>query len=384
MTAGDLGCQDHGEVDEEVGATLGLLMDDALTLSGLTRHYGDVRAVDGVDLTVRQGERFALLGPSGSGKTTILRLVAGFEQADAGSVALRGTVVDGQPPESRNIGVVFQDYALFPHRTVAQNIEFGLRMRKVDRGRRRERVDEMLTLVGLTREAARKPDQLSGGQRQRVALARALAPEPSLLLLDEPLANLDRRLRESLRDELVSITDAVGITSVLVTHDQEEALSFADRIGVLRDGRLAQVGAPAEVWRAPVDTFVATFLGDMNLLPLAAPVNADGTLRVRGLDGPLQLDGAHPDGSDPVACLRPEALRVIADPAGRGRIRSIFYAGGSVTFAVDVDDLRIKIRLQQPDGVPTLTEGDTVRILPAVDHVRLLSTGAPVPTPSAA
>lgn len=354
-------------------------MEPALTLIDLHRHYGDVRAVDGVTVRVQAGERFVLLGPSGSGKTTILRLIAGFDAPTGGSVVLDGQSVDGLPPERRNVGVVFQDYALFPHRTVAQNIEFGLRMRKVDKAVRRQRVAELLDLVGLTREAGRTPNQLSGGQQQRVALARALAPSPALLLLDEPLANLDRRLRESLRHELLRITDAVDITSVLVTHDQEEALSFADRIAVLRDGQVAQIGTPAEVWRAPADTFVATFLGDMNLLPVQAI--AGGEVQVSGIDGVLQVEGGPTSNGAAadrqssralVACLRPEALTAVADPAGAGTVRSVFYAGGSATMTVDVDGTPITVRAQQPDGRPIATTGDSVRIQPAVDHVRLL------------
>ena len=343
-------------------------MSDALELRGLHRRYGDVRAVDGVDLAVADGERFALLGPSGSGKTTILRLVAGFERPDEGRVVLAGQDVAGLPPERRNVGVVFQDYALFPHRTVTQNIAFGLRMRKVDRETRRARVAELLELVGLTREADRRPDQLSGGQRQRVALARALAPNPSLLLLDEPLANLDRRLRESLRDELVTITDAVGITTVLVTHDQEEALSFADRIGVLSDGRLVQVGTPAEVWRSPVSTVVATFLGDMNLLPARV---VDGGVLVAGLPTPVAVRGGVPDGGV-LACVRPEALDVLADPNGPGTVVAVAYAGGSTTHRVDVDGTRLTVRTAQPDGLPALSVGARVAVRVLVDAVRLL------------
>lgn len=360
-------------------------MDPALTLTDLRRHYGDVRAVEGVSLSVAVGERFALLGPSGSGKTTVLRLIAGFDAPSGGSVSLHGQVVDGQPPERRNVGVVFQDYALFPHRSVAQNIEFGLRMRSLDRRTRRARVAEMLSLVGLTPEAGRRPRQLSGGQQQRVALARALAPSPRLLLLDEPLANLDRRLRESLRRELVAITGAVGVTSVLVTHDQEEALGFADRVGVLRDGRIAQTGTPAEVWRAPVDAFVATFLGDMNLLPVQACV--DGRVRVAGVDGLLATEGLpctaagppSPGDATVVACLRPEALTVVVDPGGPGRVREVAYAGGSATVTVDIGDHVVAVKVPQPDGTPVAATGDAVWIRPAVSRVRLLDangTGA--------
>ena len=343
-------------------------MSDALELHGLHRRYGDVRAVDGVDLAVADGERFALLGPSGSGKTTILRLVAGFEWPDEGRVVLAGQDVAGLPPERRNVGVVFQDYALFPHRTVTQNIEFGLRMRKVDRPARRARVAELLDLVGLTREAARRPDQLSGGQRQRVALARALAPSPSLLLLDEPLANLDRRLRENLRDELVAITDAVGITTVLVTHDQEEALSFADRIGVLSEGRLVQVGTPSDVWRNPVSTVVATFLGDMNLLPARV---VDGGVVVAGLPRAVAVHGGVPADTALVA-VRPEALDVVAGPVGHRTVVSVAYAGGSTAYRVDVDGVRLVVRAAQPDGLPSLAVGDRVVIRVLADAVRLL------------
>ena len=264
--------------------------------------------------------------------------------------------------------MVFQDYALFPHRTVTQNIEFGLRMRKVDRPARRARVAELLDLVGLTREAARRPDQLSGGQRQRVALALALAPSPSLLLLDEPLANLDRRLRENLRDELVAITDAVGITTVLVTHDQEEALSFADRIGVLSEGRLVQVGTPTDVWRNPVSTVVATFLGDMNLLPARV---VDGGVVVAGLPGAVAVHGGVPaDGS--LACVRPEALDVVARPDGPGTVVAVAYAGGSTAYRVDVDGVRLVVRAAQPDGLPSLAVGDRVAVRVLADAVRLL------------
>ncbi|MEE8600191.1 ABC transporter ATP-binding protein [Euzebya tangerina] len=359
------------------------MSDVALELEGLVRHYGDVRAVDGVHLTVSAGERFSLLGPSGSGKTTILRLVAGFEAPDAGSVSLAREAVDHLPPEKRNVGVVFQDYALFPHRTVRQNIGFGLRMRKVAKIERRERVDELLELVGLQREADRKPHQLSGGQRQRVALARALAPSPGLLLLDEPLANLDRRLRESLREELVRITSAVGITSVLVTHDQEEALSFANRVGVLREGRLVQVGTPVELWQRPVDAFVATFLGDMNLLPVEATEN--GRVSVSGIAGALDrlpgdatesrseggvTGGGTAGPADAVACLRPEALRL--EPSGEATVRSVFYAGGTATYSVEAAGRRITVREQQPDGQARIAEGDAVTVTARVSAVRLL------------
>ncbi len=341
----------------------------ALELVDLQRRYGDVRAVDGVDLAVSVGERFALLGPSGSGKTTILRLVAGFDPPDGGTVRLAGQDVGGLPPEDRNVGVVFQDYALFPHRSVAENIAFGLRMRKVPRAARRDRVAAMLELVDLLAQADRRPDQLSGGQRQRVALARALAPEPTLLLLDEPLANLDRRLRETLRGELLAITEAVGITTVLVTHDQEEALSFADRVGVLDEGRLAQVGTPAEVWRRPDSHVVAGFLGDMNLLPVRGGPGL--SVHLQGLPGPFGVLGARPDGRA-VACVRPEALVATFAPDGPGAVTRVAYTGGAATYWVALEEVTVQVREQRPDGTPGLAVGDRVTVRAAVDQVRLL------------
>jgi ABC-type Fe3+/spermidine/putrescine transport system ATPase subunit len=344
----------------------------ALEVRGLARRYGDVDALAGVDLAVADGERFCLLGPSGSGKTTLLRLVAGFEEPDAGSVSLRGRRVDTLPPERRGIGVVFQDYALFPHRTVAQNIAFGLRMRKVPRAQREERVSEVLDLVRLRAQAQRRPDQLSGGQRQRVALARALAPEPGLLLLDEPLANLDRRLRDELREELARIHAAVGVTIVLVTHDQEEALSLADRVGVMRDGVLEQVGSPVQVWREPATRFVAGFLGEMNLLP-ARPAGA-GRAQVTALAATLDVAGPRPDG-EALACLRPEALRTRPSGGVRGTVERVAYAGGSVTYRVHLrSGERVLVREPLPDGAPAWVTGDELGVEVAEVACRLLTS----------
>jgi len=343
-----------------------------LSLRGVTRSYGKVDALTGVDLDVAGGELFCLLGPSGSGKTTLLRLVAGFEQPDAGDVSIAGEPMATVPPERRRIGVVFQDYALFPHRSVADNVGFGLRMRKAGRVERRARVAEMLALVGLGDVAGRRPATLSGGQRQRVALARALAPGPSLLLLDEPLANLDRRLRESLRQELRRVHERVGVTTVLVTHDQEEALTLADRIGIMRDGGLEQVGSPDQLWRRPASRFVAGFLGEMNLLPAASL--GDGRARVPSLGTELPAAGSGGSGNGLVACVRPEALEL--HPVGTGaagRVESVAYAGGTATYRVVLDGGEaVLVREPLPDGASRWASGHHVGVRALPVPCRLL------------
>ena len=235
-------------------------------LVDLTRRFGDVAAVDSVTVDVARGEFFTLLGPSGSGKTTTLRLIAGFELPDAGRIELAGTDVTGRPPYARDVNTVFQDYALFPHMTVRENVEYGLRIKKVAREQRRTRAEEALAMVRLEDFGARKPGQLSGGQRQRVALARAIVNRPQVLLLDEPLGALDLKLRQEMQVELKRIQGEVGITFVYVTHDQEEALTMSDRLAVFRAGRIEQVGTPAEVYEHPANEFVAGFVGVSNVV----------------------------------------------------------------------------------------------------------------------
>ncbi len=237
-----------------------------IRIAGLTKTYGDVVAVDGIDLEVRAGEFFTMLGPSGSGKTTTLRMIAGFEIPDSGVIELAGEDVSRLPPYDRPVNTVFQDYALFPHMTVQQNVEYGLMVKKVRKGERRERAEQALGMVQLTGYGARKPAQLSGGQRQRVALARAIVNRPKVLLLDEPLGALDLKLRQEMQIELKSIQREVGITFVYVTHDQEEALTMSDRVAVFNHGRIEQVGPPADVYEHPQSEFIAGFVGVSNVL----------------------------------------------------------------------------------------------------------------------
>jgi putative spermidine/putrescine transport system ATP-binding protein len=237
-----------------------------IVLRGLTKRYGDVTAIEGIDLTVARGEFFTFLGPSGSGKTTTLRLIAGFELPDAGEVLLRGTDVANEPPFARDVNTVFQDYALFPHMSVQENVEYGLRVKKVPKPERAERAADALRMVRLEGYGKRKPGQLSGGQRQRVALARAIVNRPAVLLLDEPLGALDLKLRQEMQVELKQIQQEVGITFVYVTHDQEEALTMSDRLAVFDSGRIVQVGAPSEVYEHPASEFVAGFVGISNVL----------------------------------------------------------------------------------------------------------------------
>ncbi|MDQ5822409.1 MAG: ABC transporter ATP-binding protein [Actinomycetota bacterium] len=285
-----------------------------MRLAGVRKTYGEVTAVDGVDLEIARGEFFTLLGPSGSGKTTTLRLIAGFELPDAGRVELRGRDVTRLPPFARNVNTVFQDYALFPHMTVGENVEYGLRIKKVPRAERRRRAEQALDLVRLTGLAARKPAQLSGGQRQRVALARAIVNEPDVLLLDEPLGALDLKLRQEMQIELKRIQSEVGITFVYVTHDQEEALTMSDRMAVFRAGAIEQIGPPAEVYEHPASEFVAGFVGVSNV---------------------LERDGRR-------FTVRPEKIRIVPEDEGgsdgeAGRIRDVVYVGMITRYVVELD-----------------------------------------------
>jgi putrescine transport system ATP-binding protein len=309
-----------------------------LEIIGASKRFGAVAAVDRVSLAVEAGEFFALLGPSGCGKTTLLRLIAGFETPDDGRVVIDGADVTAVPPYARPVNMMFQSYALFPHLDVAANIAFGLRQEGMDRRRRAARVEEMLALVQMTGFGRRRPHELSGGQKQRVALARALAKMPKLLLLDEPLAALDRKLREETRLELTGIQRRIGTTFLVVTHDQEEALGLASRIAVMNRGRLVQIGPPAEIYERPASRFVAGFVGAVNLFEgtLVAGFNALG-LAIADADAPAPLPQPLdlPAGTAVALAVRPEKLRLSRDrPAGfalAATVVSIGYQGGRST-----------------------------------------------------
>jgi putative spermidine/putrescine transport system ATP-binding protein len=297
----------------------------AIRFNQVSRHFGDVKAVDQVDLEVRDGEFFSMLGPSGSGKTTCLRMIAGFDRPTAGHIFLYGQDVSDLPPYERDVNTVFQDYALFPHMNVGDNIAYGLMIRKVSKPERMKRVEEMLELVKLPGYAGRKPSQLSGGQRQRVALARALINHPKVLLLDEPLGALDLKLRQQMQVELKSIQQRVGITFIFVTHDQEEALTMSDRIALFNHGRIEQIGTPAEIYEHPTTAFVAGFVGTSNL------VSGEVAKRITG--------------SDITFSIRPEKIHLgganesaptdsfVTD----GSVRDVIYLGLYTRYLVELD-----------------------------------------------
>ena len=344
-------------------------------MDGLSRHYGPVVALDNLDLTVQAGELIALLGPSGCGKTTTLRLVAGLEDADAGRITVGGKDITHVAANKRDMGMVFQAYSLFPHMTARQNVAFGLRLRRIAAAKRDKRAVEMLELVGLSTQADRYPHQLSGGQQQRVALARALAIEPQVLLLDEPLSALDAKVRAQLRDEIRRIQLEVGTTTLFVTHDQEEALAIADRVGVMKDGRLEQLAPPTDVYSRPATSFVAEFVGLTNRL--AGTVSGQ-TVTVRGRDLPL-VDPATPPGPA-IALVRPEAVTLASDSSGDsgplvGTVIAVTFLGATSRVTVDLGDTTILAQLTTADAAG-LPAGSRVALTIRPDPV-LVSADSP-------
>jgi len=336
----------------------------AVRLDGVYKRFGDVTAVDGVDLDVQKGEFFSMLGPSGSGKTTCLRMIAGFEAPTQGRIVLGGRDVSRLAPYERDVNTVFQDYALFPHMSVGENVEYGLKVKGVTRPERRERVTEALRMVRLEGFDRRKPSQLSGGQRQRVALARALVNQPSVLLLDEPLGALDLKLRQDMQIELKAIQQRVGLTFIYVTHDQEEALTMSDRLAVMNSGRIEQVGTPAEVYERPATSFVAGFVGVSNTLSGEA---------ARAVTGSVDT-----------ITVRPEKIRMLEaseEPAPdeasiTGRVRDVVYLGAHTRFVVDLDSggqlVVLRQNLTQSSMEALEVRGKPVRLAWDRQHSRVI------------
>ncbi|KAA0701313.1 ABC transporter ATP-binding protein [Neorhizobium sp. P12A] len=315
-------------------------MTSAVRFQKVSRHFGQVRAVDGVDLDVAPGEFFAMLGPSGSGKTTCLRLIAGFEQPTSGHIEIFGETAEGVPPYRRNVNTVFQDYALFPHLNILDNVAYGLMVKGVAKEERNRAAEQALELVKLPGYGARKPGQLSGGQRQRVALARALVNKPKVLLLDEPLGALDLKLREQMQEELKSLQRALGITFVFVTHDQGEALSMADRVAVFNNGGIVQQGTPQDIYQRPKTRFVADFVGSSNII-------APETMLALG-------------GERRWASLRPEAIRLASGEGVAATVASASFLGAATRLSVETQGAKLHVTM--PASQPVPETGASVRL----------------------
>jgi ABC-type Fe3+/spermidine/putrescine transport system ATPase subunit len=358
-----------------------------LEVRALTVRYGSTVALDGVDLVVPDGQFVTLLGPSGCGKTTLLRAIAGLVEPSDGEIAIKGRSVNNVPIHRRNIGLVFQNYALFPHKTIFDNVAFGLKYRGIDRHTIAKKVDNALAAVRLPGYAERMPSQLSGGQQQRVALARALVIEPDLLLLDEPLSALDANLREQMRLELKQIQRRFGIASVFVTHDQEEALALSDKVVVMNNARVEQIGTPEDVYRRPASSFVAGFVGQSNILD-GKLVGSSGAYVVAEIEGGLRLkailDGAASPGTPIKVVIKAHSINVVADPSrargsdGENRlagvVEGVSYLGGFTLCVIGTQGLSLKAIITQPDFQPTERQEVALTIPP--DQCRILPTGA--------
>ncbi len=333
---------------------MGHPMATAVEFQNVSRSFGTIKAVDNVDLAIEEGSFFAMLGPSGSGKTTCLRLISGFDQPTSGQIRIFGEASEGVPPNRRSVNTVFQDYALFPHLNVRDNVAYGLMVKGIDKASRHKSAEDMLGLVKLNSFGDRKPGQLSGGQRQRVALARALVNKPRVLLLDEPLGALDLKLREAMQDELKSLQQALGITFVFVTHDQGEALSMADRVAVFNEGRIVQEGTPSDIYDRPINRFVADFVGSSNIL---AP------------DLVARFGGGNVWGS-----LRPESIRLTEKSAiVRGAVTTSRYLGAGTRIGVMVGETEIAALL--PTGTAVPAQGSDVGLTWDQDALHLMGQG---------
>ncbi|WP_095595678.1 ABC transporter ATP-binding protein [Actibacterium pelagium] len=326
-------------------------MTSAVVFKGVSRHFGSVRAVDNVDISIAEGEFFAMLGPSGSGKTTCLRLIAGFEQPTAGEISIFGQSAQGVPPYKRHVNTVFQDYALFPHLNVLDNVAYGLMISGVSKRDRHQAAEEALELVALTGYGARKPSELSGGQRQRVALARALVNKPKVLLLDEPLGALDLKLREQMQEELKALQRKLGITFVFVTHDQGEALSMADRVAVFNEGKIVQVGKPEDIYYRPEVPFVADFVGSSNVIPPHVTEKVTGTRAT--------------------ASVRPEAVK-LGDSGLPATVRATSFLGTSTRVSLELEGVQMVALLAKGQNIPEV--GEHTHVSWGEDDIHLMET----------
>ncbi|MCR8548154.1 ABC transporter ATP-binding protein [Salipiger sp. P9] len=348
-----------------------------VSLKGVSRHYGTFVAVDDVSMDIAPGEFISFLGPSGSGKTTTLMMVAGFEIPDRGAITLDGKDITRLPAHRRELGIIFQNYALFPHMTVAENVAYPLRMRRAGRSAIAERVARMLDLVQLAPFADRYPSQLSGGQQQRVAIARALVFDPPVLLLDEPLGALDKKLRQHLQEEIRFLHRRMGKTMIYVTHDQDEALAMSDRIAVMSAGRVHQLAAPEEIYRHPTDRFVASFMGESNFIRVT---RADGGFR-NAQGQPVPVAAGADTAGDPVVFVRPENIR-IEPPEGAGgpgrldgRIEDLTYVGDSSMLSVGIGSERLSVKVLNRSGSTAWQIGDRCRVFWDPDDALLLPDG---------
>lgn len=337
-----------------------------LNLSHLEKSFGQNHVVKDFDLSVEKGEFISLLGPSGCGKTTVLRMIAGFETPSSGSITIDGQDVTALKPNNRNIGMMFQAYALFPNLTVAENVGFGLKVKGVGRSERDARTKEILAMIGLPDLGGRYPFQLSGGQQQRVALARALAPRPRVLLLDEPLSALDAKVRVSLRNEIRSIQQELGITTIFVTHDQEEALSVSDRIVVMNGGKADQIGTPFEIYNRPATRFAAGFVGTLNVVPGQVVDPAAGLVAFGGQSLRIAAAVGQPTGANVSVALRPEALRLGREDAHEAvysaRVQSVQFMGSTIRIGVQIADQSLSMdAFNRSDRTPPKV-GETIEV----------------------
>jgi spermidine/putrescine transport system ATP-binding protein len=354
-----------------------------IQLEGLVKRFGEVTAVDGIDLEIAGGEFFTMLGPSGCGKTTTLRMIAGFERPTAGSIRLDGDEMAQTPPHKRKVNTVFQSYALFPHMTVADNVAFGLRYQRLTKAEAKQRTDKAMALVQLSGFEQRRPGQLSGGQQQRVALARALVLEPPVLLLDEPLGALDARLRVDLQVELKRIQETLGVTFVYVTHDQDEALTMSDRVAVMRHGRIEQCGAPQAIYEEPATAFVADFLGSSNLIPATLAGRENGHSRL--VVGSFTLRASPPASAaegDAMAMIRPERVRLEAHGASGenrvpGMVEEVVYLGFHQELRVRLaTGALVKVNVPNDGATVEYGQGDPVAVHLPADCLRVLDAEA--------